>query len=32
MAGILNIQIKPTIGDKEINLKKVEHFIKKYSD
>lgn len=32
MAGILNIQIKPTIADKEINLKKVEHFIKKYSD
>jgi predicted amidohydrolase len=32
MAGILNIQIKPTIGDKEINLKKVEHFMKKHSD
>jgi len=32
MAGILNIQLKSTIGDKEINLKKVEHFIKKNSD
>ncbi len=32
MAGILNVQLKPTIGDKEINIKKVEHFIKKYSD
>lgn len=32
MAGILNIQLKPTLGDKQINLKKVEHFIKKYSD
>ncbi len=32
MAGILNIQLKPTLGDKEINLKKVEHYIKKNSD
>ncbi|MBD5403271.1 hypothetical protein HDR58_10825 [bacterium] len=32
MAGILNIQVKPTIGNKELNLKKIEHFIKKYSD
>ena len=32
MAGILNIQLKPTLGNKELNLKKIEHFIKKYSD
>lgn len=32
MAGILSIQINPTLNDKEMNLKKVEHFIKKYSD
>ena len=32
MAGILSIQINPTLGNKELNLKKVEHFIKKYSD
>ena len=32
MAGILNIQFKPTIGNKEINLKKVEHYIKKNAD
>lgn len=32
MAGILNIQLKSTIGDKEINLKKVEHYIKKNAD
>lgn len=32
MTGILTIQLKPTIRDKEINLKKVEHFIKKNSD
>lgn len=32
MAGILTIQLKSTIGDKEINLKKVEHFIKKNCD
>lgn len=28
MAGILNIQLKSLMGDKEINLKKVEHYIK----
>ena len=32
MAGILNIQLKPTLGKKDINLKKVEHFIKKNED
>ena len=32
MTGILSIQINPTLGNKELNLKKVEHFIKKYSD
>lgn len=32
MTGILNIQLKSTVGNKDINLKKVEHFIKKYSD
>jgi len=32
MIGILNIQVNPTFGKTEINLKKVEHFIKKYSD
>ena len=32
MTGILNIQLKPTVGNKELNLKKVEHFIKKHSD
>ena len=32
MVGILNIQFKSTIGNKEINLKKVEHYIKKNSD
>lgn len=32
MAGILNIQIKPILGNTEINLKKIKHFIKKYSD
>ncbi len=32
MTGILNIQIKPTIGNKELNLKKIEYYIKKYSD
>lgn len=32
MTGILNIQIKAVQGKKEINLKKIEHFIKKYSD
>ena len=29
MTGILNIQIKPTIGNKELNLKKIEYYIKK---
>ena len=28
MAGILNIQLKSLLGDKETNLKKVEHYIK----
>lgn len=32
MTGILNIQIKPTLGKKDVNLKKVEHFIKKHED
>lgn len=32
MAGILNIQISPTIGKKEVNLNKIEHFIKRNSD
>lgn len=32
MTGILNIQIKPTTGNKEINLKKIEHYLKKYSN
>lgn len=32
MAGILNIQLSPTIGKKEINFNKVEHFVKKNSD
>ncbi len=32
MTGILTVQLKPTLGDKEINLKKVEHYIKKNSD
>lgn len=32
MVGILSIQVKPSIGNKEINLKKINHFIKKYSD
>lgn len=32
MTGILNIQLKPVIGNKELNLKKVEHYIKKHSD
>lgn len=32
MIGILNIQVNPTFGKLEINLKKVEHFIKKFSD
>lgn len=32
MIRILNIQITPTLENKELNLKKIEHFIKKYSD
>lgn len=28
MAGVLNIQIKSLAGDKETNLKKIEHYIK----
>ncbi len=32
MTGILNIQLSPVIGKKEVNLNKVEYFIKKNSD
>lgn len=32
MAGILNIQIKSLMGDKETNFKKIEHYIKFNSD
>ena len=32
MNGILNVQINITQDKPEINRKKVEHFIKKYSD
>lgn len=32
MSGILNIQFKPTIGKKDVNLRKVEYFIEKNSD
>ena len=32
MTGILNIQFNPTLGKKEVNLRKVEHYIKKNSD
>ena len=32
MAGILNIQLKSLMGDKETNLKKIEHYIKFNSD
>ncbi|MBR2525876.1 hypothetical protein IKE67_05365 [bacterium] len=32
MAGILNIQLKSLLGNKETNLKKVEHYIKFNSD
>ena len=28
MAGILNIQLKSILGNKETNLKKIEHYIK----
>ncbi len=32
MTGILNIQLKPAIGKKDVNLKKVEYYISKNSD
>ena len=32
MVGILNIQIKPVLKNKELNLKKINHFLKKNSD
>lgn len=32
MTGILNIQINPSFNKPEVNLKKIEHFIKKNSD
>lgn len=32
MAGILSIQIKPLLNKPEINLKKIEHYIKKHSN
>jgi predicted amidohydrolase len=32
MVGILNIQLMPTLGKIEVNLRKVEHFIKQNSD
>lgn len=32
MAGILTVQIKSVCGDKNVNLRKVEHFIKRNSD
>lgn len=32
MVGILNIQIKPLLNKPEINLKKIEHYIKKHSN
>ena len=32
MAGILNIQFQPVIGDKELNLRTVEGFIEQNSD
>ena len=32
MTGILNIQLSPAIGKKEVNLNKIEYFIKKNSD
>ena len=31
MAGILNIQLEPVLGDKEKNIQKVNDFIKKYA-
>lgn len=32
MSGILNIQFEPIIGEKEINLKKVQYYIEQNSD
>ncbi len=32
MAGILNIQINSLLGEKEVNLSKIEYYIKKNSD
>ena len=32
MAGILNIQLKPTLGNKDVNLRKVEHYLNKNSN
>ncbi|MCM1338086.1 MAG: hypothetical protein NC191_00260 [Muribaculaceae bacterium] len=32
MTGILNLQLKPKVGDKEFNLKKIDLFIKKFAD
>ena len=32
MAGILNIQINSLMGEKEVNLSKIEYYIKKNSD
>jgi nitrilase len=32
MAKILNIQLKPTLNNKDFNLKKIELFIKKFAD
>lgn len=32
MVGILNIQMTSVVGNKQLNIKKVEHFINKHSD
>jgi nitrilase len=32
MAKLLNIQLKPTLNNKELNLKKIEFFIKKFAN
>lgn len=32
MTGILNIQFKPTLSKKDVNLKKVEYYLEKHSD
>lgn len=32
MAGILNIQFKPTLRKKDVNLNKVEYYLKKHAD